>query len=349
MCGACQVTCRTYNFNLNPIQVMQELRCHFIEQGEIIPEHQFVIEGLKREGNVFGEPKKSRGEWAERLDVKDINLEKVDVLFHAGCRMSYDDELWGTARAAVKILKAAGVNVGVAGKEESCCGGRAYEMGFKGELYNYADDMVSRVRSSGASRLVTGCADCYGTFKEYYPFIERELGVEVLHITEYLDQLLKEGRIKPVRDIPLNVTYHDPCRLGRRGEKGVPWKGEYKRLAPHIFAPVPEKPMQIGLNGCYEPPRDLLKSIPGINLAEMERNRLYSWCCGSGGGVLEAFEDLAASSGLERLKEARGTGAEALVTACPWCERNFRDIAEENEIDLKIYDVVDLLYQSIEL
>lgn len=347
LCGACQVACRTYNFNLNPIEVMHELRAHFVEQGELVPEHMMMIEGLKREDNVFGEPKADRGKWAEGLDVKDVNKEKVDVLFHAGCRISYDDEFWPLARSAMKILTDAGVDVGIAGREESCCGGRAYEMGFKGEFQNYAEDFASRVKASGATKLVTLCSDGYGTFNNYYPLIGRQLDVEILHITEFVHQLIQAGRIEFTEEVPIRVTYHDPCHLGRRGEPGVPWEGEYRRIEPHIFAPVPEKPIQIGLKGCYDPPREILRAIPGVELVEMERIRELSWCCGAGAGVLEAYEELATETALDRIEEAKSTGAEALVTACPWCERNFKDTIAEKGESVKIYDVVELVHRAM--
>ncbi|MBW1816749.1 MAG: (Fe-S)-binding protein [Deltaproteobacteria bacterium] len=347
LCGACQSQCRTYNYNLNPIEVMQALRCHFVEQGEFVPEQMMIIENLKREDNVFGEPKQNREDWADGLVVKDANREKVDVLLHVGCRASYDQDYWPVARAAVALLKMAGVDVGIAGKAESCCGGRAYEMGFKGVFENLADDLVSRVKTSGAKALVTLCGDGYGALKQYYPLTGRSLDVEVLHITECIWRLIEEKRLQMKKDLPLTVTYHDPCHLGRRGEPGIPWQGEYTRLEPHIFAPVPEKPMYLGLNGCYEPPRNILKAIPGVQLVEMERNRIFSWCCGAGAGVWEAYEELASFSASERIEEARSTGAEALVTACPWCERNFRDTVEVQGTEYEIFDVVDLAYKSM--
>jgi len=347
MCGACQVQCRTYNYNLNPIEVMQELRMHFVEQGELVPEHFMIIEDLKRENNVFGEPKANRAKWAEGLDIKDVNKQKADVLFHVGCRTSFDEDFWPIARAAVGIMKKAGVDVGISGKAESCCGGRAYEMGFKGVFETFAEDLVARVKDSGATKLVTLCSDCNGTFKGYYPLIGKKLDIEVLHFTEYLDRLMQEGKIKFKKEVPMRVTYHDPCRLGRRGEPGIPWKGEYKRLEPHIFAPVPEKPMKLGLNGCYEPPRNILKAIPGVELVEMERNRLNSFCCGAGAGVLEAFEDLAVHTASNRLEEAMSTGAQALVTACPWCERNFKDTIENKGQKIAVYDVIELVHKAM--
>lgn len=347
MCGACQVQCRTYNYNLNPIEVMQELRQHFVEQGEIVDEHYMMIEDLKREDNVFGEPKADRGNWAKGLDVKDVNTQKADVLFHAGCRASYDEDFQPLARAAVKILKGAGVDVGISGKGESCCGGRSLEIGHKGVFTQYADDMAARVKSSGATKLVTLCADCYGTFNNNYPVNNKGLDVEVIHITQYLDNLLKEKKIKFKNKNPMKITYHDPCHLGRRGEPGQSWKGEYKRLKPHIFAPIPEKPMALGLGGCYDPPRDVLTAIPGIELVEMERNRIHSFCCGAGAGALEAYEEFATKTALERIEEAKATGADALVTACPWCERNFKDALEDNNDEFPVYDILELVEKAM--
>ena len=347
LCGACQIACRTYNFNLNPIEVMHELRTHFVERGELVPEHMMMIEGLKREDNVFGEPKGERGNWAEGLDIKDVNRERVDVLFHAGCRISYDDEFWPLARSAIQILTKAGVDVGIAGREEACCGGRAYEMGFEGEFQNYAEDFASRLKASGASKLVTCCSDGYGTFKNAYPRIGRPLDVEILHITELIHRLMQDGRIRLTEEIPMRVTYHDPCHLGRRGEPGVLWKGEYRRIEPHIFAAVPEKPMAIGLNGCYEAPREILKALPGVEFVEMERIRELSWCCGAGAGVLEAYEELATETAMERIEEAKSTGAQALVTACPWCERNFKDTIQDKGETLEVYDVIELVDRAM--
>lgn len=348
MCGACQTKCRTYNYNLNPMEVMQELRTHFVEQGNIKPEHSMIIENLKKEDNVFGEPKEKRGAWAEGLEVKDINKEKADVFFHAGCRISYDEEFWPVARAAIQIMRKAGADVGIAGKDEACCGGRAYQMGFKTKLTDYADDFIGRVKASGASKVVVMCSDCNGAFKHHYARAgKKPENVEILHISEYLGRLVQEGRIAFKHKVPMKVTYHDPCNLGRMGEPGIPWQGEYKRLEPHIFAPVPEKPMQIGLHGCYEPPREVLKAIPGIELIEMERNRINSWCCGAGAGALEAYEDFATFAATERIDEAKSTGAQALVTACPWCERNFKDTLKKTGQDMRVYDIMELVNMAM--
>ena len=162
-------------------------------------------------------------------------------------------------------------------------------------------------------------------------------------MVEYIERLIKKGKIKPRRSVPLTVTYHDPCHLGRLGESYVPWQGTRARIYGQIPVWKPSRPRYTGALGVYDPPRDILKSIPGLTLVEMERTREYAWCCGAGGGVLEAYPDFAAWTAAERLTEAKATGAEAIVSACPWCERNFADTAKGQDEEIKVYDVIDLV------
>jgi Fe-S oxidoreductase len=311
-----------------------------VENGMMLPEHMMMVDAMKQEDNVFGEPKSARGDWAKGLGLKDINKEKADVLFHAGCRFAYDEGLRGVVRGAVRILKDAGVDLGIAGADEACCGGRAFEVGYRGELEKYAEDFASRVKASGCSKLVTPCSDCYGAFKQLYPQVGKELGVEVLHVVEYVERLMGQGRIRPTVKVPLKVTYHDPCHLGRRGEPYREWKGEDKLKRPSEFK-------MTGTGGVYDAPRDIIRRLPGVELVEMERIREYSWCCGAGGGVMEAYPEFNSWSANERVDEALATGARAIVTACPWCERSFIDALEERDEDLEVLDLMELLARSL--
>ena len=141
------------------------------------------------------------------------------------------------------------------------------------------------------------------------------------------------------------VTYHDPCHLGRLGEPYIHWEG--KPIPGHIRIFDPPKEFRRGTFGVYEPPRDILKSIPGLKLIEMDRIKEYAWCCGAGGGVKETNPEFARWTAQERIDEAETTGAEAIVTACSGCEQNFGDAIEENKSSLKVYDVVELLARAI--
>jgi Fe-S oxidoreductase len=343
MCGACEANCRVTMGNMiSNNQILHALRIRCVEDGQVLPEHMFMLENMKREDNPFGEPKAERGYWAEGLGLKDATKEKVEVLFHVGCRYSYDEGLRDTIRGMATLLKEADVDFGITGREESCCGIRAFDLGFKGEMEKYADDMASRVSSSGATKLVTPCADGYSAFKYYYPWVGLKLDVEVLHITEYIEHLMKAEKLQFTKELPIKVTYHDPCHLGRLGEEYKPWDGEWVEVLGHMPVSEPRKPLRSGENGVYEAPRNVLKGIPGLELVEMERNRVSTWCCGSGAGSLEAFPGFAYRTAMERIEEAKTTGAEALVTSCPWCERTFKDALREHDEIFEIYDIVDL-------
>jgi Fe-S oxidoreductase len=345
MCGACDVSCKC-NKDMEPLSITQELRAKAVEDGQLNPVHMMLLDGLKKEDNTMQAKKADRGKWADGLCVKDINREKTEVYFHAGCRYSFDEGMWPTVRTSVNLLKTAGLDVGIAGKEENCCGGRVYEMGYQGELTKYAEHTGEMLREAGIKTVVTSCSECYHAFKVLYGKIDKALKVEVLHITEYLHRLITQGRLTLTERVPMTVTYQDPCHLGRLGEPFIPWKGEEIKVFNHMYVYDPPKPWRKGTHGVYEVPRDLLRSIPGLNLVEMDRTREYAWCCGAGGGVIDAYPDFAAWTARERIAEAKTTGAEAMVTACPWCKTSFDNAMEEDGDGIKVLDIVELVARA---
>lgn len=280
-----------------------------------------------------------RGHWTGGLDVKRLASEKAEVLYHAGCRFSYDEALQSTARQTVTLLNHAGVDLGILDADETCCGSRAYAMGYRNEFAQSAGRNIAAWKKAGVKRIVTSCASCYHGFKRLYP----ELGsdFEVLHTVELLASLIKDGRIRFTREIPMTVTYHDPCHLGRQGEPWVQWNGEEKKIRNQVIVYEPRRPRYNGAWGVYDTPRIVLRSIPGVKLIEMERIREYAWCCGAGGGAREAYPEFSGWTAAERVEEARSTGADAIVTACPWCERNLTDAG-----GMKVMDIVELVFLS---
>ncbi len=344
-CGSCDVSDKICRYNLEPLEMMHELRFRLVEDGQLLPQHMAVIEHLRKEDNMMLEARAERGDWAEGLDVKRIPSEPAQVLFFAGCRFGYDKDLRETARTAVTILKNAGVDIGIMGKDESCCGGRAYDMGYKGEFIKFAENATQAWKAAGVKTVVTSCADCYHAFVRLYPPLGTKF--EVLHTVQYLDRLIKEGKIKFRKKLPLKVTYHDPCHLGRQGEPYVPWQGKEKKILNQVVVYEPRKPRYNGAWGVYNPPRDVLKSIPGLELVEMERIKEYSWCCGAGGGIKEAYPEFSSWTATERIEEAKSTGAGAIVSACGWCERNFTDAIDAAGDKLKVFDVVDLVKKAM--
>jgi Fe-S oxidoreductase len=321
-CGGCDASCKRVN-DAEPLRVMLDMRARLVEDGQLLPQHMLLIDNLRKEDNMMMMPKAERGKWAEGLDVKNLAEEKAEVVFHAGCSSSYDERMWPLLRNAVDILKAAGVDFGIFGKDESCCGCRAYDIGYRGEFTKFSENNLELWKNAGVKTVVTACADCYYAFKRLYP--EQEPKLEVLHITEYLDRLIQSGQLKLAREVPLTVTYHDPCHLGRRSNVYVPGKA---------------------IQGVYEEPRNVLKAIPGLQLVEMYRIKEYAWCCGAGGGVKEAYPEFSDWTASERLLEARSVGAKAIVSACSWCERNFLD-AQGEKADLEVFDIVDLVRRAL--
>jgi Fe-S oxidoreductase len=345
-CGSCDVSCKVCRYNLEPLEMARELKFRLVEEGQGLEAHEKIVSGLNRKQNTMQQPRSKRGAWAEGLDVKRAPSQQCEVLFHAGCRFSYDRALWASVRGAVTLLRSAGVDLGIMAEKEMCCGGRVYSMGYREPLERLARAHTSFWRKRGVKTVVTSCADCYHAFKRLFARIDS--GVEVLHTAELLHQLFRAGKIGFRSRVPLTVTYHDPCHLGRQGEAHVPWQGVETKIKNQIIVHQPRKPRYNGARGIYDPPREILGAIPGLKLVEMERIREYAWCCGAGGGVREAYPEYSAWTAGERIEEARATGADALVSACPWCERNLTDAAAAAGSSMMVYDIADLVLRAVQ-
>ena len=183
LCGACGVSCN-YAMDMEVLEPISEFRLKCVEDGKTNPALDKVIAGLRKTGTMVPGARGKRGEWATGLDLKDATKVKVDVLYHVGCLTSYDKDMQKLAKATVKILQKAGVNFGIAGDAETCCGGRAYQMGYKDDFLAQAKKNMALVKKSGAKTIVTGCADGYQAFKVLYDKFDLKGNLEVLHISE---------------------------------------------------------------------------------------------------------------------------------------------------------------------
>jgi Fe-S oxidoreductase len=315
VCRACDEDCGNL-IKGHIVDVIEGLRQMAVSAGCTLPAHEIMVASLKQNDNVLEKPKDERGDWTEGLNLKNLARGGVDVAYRAGCLLSFEPEMRGTVLTAIKLLQTVGVDFGIEGKDEACCGGRAYEIGQVGEFTKYAEHNIEAYNSAGVSTVVVSCADGLSHLKLLYPKLNMKMNFEVVHLVEYLDRLSKEGRIEFAREVPMKVTYHDPCHLGRYA-------------------------------GIYDAPRDLLGRIPGIKLVEMERSREHSWCCGAGGGVKQAYPELSLWTAEERIKEAKATGATALVTACPWCEKNFKEAIKEYGEDIEVYDIAEIVARAV--
>jgi Fe-S oxidoreductase len=346
LCGNCDVSCKLCRYDMEPLAAMRELRSRLVQADQVPAKYRPILKGFRNLNNMLLKPKSQRGDWAVGLPVKRLFEQKADVVFHAGCRYSYDETLQQVARASVAILQKADLDIGIMGEHEGCCGGRAYQMGYRADCARAAEQNIKAWATAGVKTVVTPCANCYHTFKRLYPADGSQM--EVLHMVEFVHRLLRNGKLTFTKAVPLTVTYHDPCYLGRQGEPYVPWKGKEKKIFGQVVVYDPPRPRYNGAKGVYEPPRELLRAIPGLELVEMERVKEASWCCGAGAGVREAYPEFSAWTAAERIEEAQSTGADVIVSACPSCESNLANAMKQGNGKMRVADIMELVQQATE-
>jgi Fe-S oxidoreductase len=345
-CGSCDVSCKITRFNLEPLAHNIALKERAVALGKATPEMTAVIDLLGREQTMLpGRTRADRTKWAEGLGLKDLTKESAEYAFFPGCQYAYDETLQKKARTYAEILQRAGVDLGYMGKADLCCGGRAKQMGFKDAFEKEAGINLKALEGAGVKTIVTPCSDCYHAFKRLYATWNPD--IKVIHTAELIADLIANGTLKPSKRVDLTVTYHDPCRLGRLGEPFVPWEGKEKKVLNQIHTWDPPRPRYAGTYGVYDAPRSILTAIPGVKLIEMERIREYAWCCGAGGGCSISNPAYAAATATERVTEARATGADAIVTACPWCEKNLGGSPDEDGNPMETIDILDLLARAL--
>ena len=311
-CGGCQVVCADAG-NKNPLKTIVALRERAFRDGLApLPMHEQLVKSMENYENPWQQPRARRDAWMRRLGLADARQPEVKVLYYVGCTAAYDPKLQEVAKTTAGILKAAGVDFGVLGRDEICCGSTLLRIGDAAAYERVATRNMELLNDIGVERIVTSCSGCNSVLKEEYP----ELGgleAEVSHSLELIDELIEAGDIKLKKTVRKKVTYHDPCHLGR-------------------------------YTGVYDAPRRILEAIPGVELVEMPRNRANSFCCGAGAGVMSAYPDFAGWVAAERLREAAGTGAEALVTACPFCEQNLGGVKKPK---MEVLDILTLVSRSM--
>ncbi|RJR47495.1 MAG: FAD-binding protein [Desulfobacteraceae bacterium] len=280
-----------------------------------------VRENILKTGNVFASAK------AERISIYPPSLKekaqkgelkpKASTLLFMGCVPSYLD--MKMVPSLLKPLDAAGVDYTTLSTEEGCCGFPLFLMGAS-DFEEHAKKTIEKIKATGAKELVTPCAGCYKTFKKIYPKVA-DLGMEVYHSIQYLDKLVKEGKIRLKSDEKVKITYHDPCDIGR---------------AFQIF----------------EEPRNLLKAIPGLEYVDMARNRLQARCCGSGGGVSAFIPETSVQIASERVRDALAVGAEVIVSGCAACKDNLRKgakaIPKGERGKIKVMDITEIIAGALE-
>jgi Fe-S oxidoreductase len=312
-CGNCVQRCPR---GVEIIDVMRAMRRVLVPDGVVptsIPNLRGFMTSLASVGNPWGQEPQDRANWAKDLGVKEFS-EGTEVLYFSCCYTSYDPRLKKVAQATADLLTKAGVDFGILGAKEMCCGESVRKAGNETLFKRLARENIKTFIENGVKKILVSSPHCYQAFKNEYA--EFKVNFEVVHTSQYFSQLINEGRLKPTKEYRKQVTYHDPCYLGRH-------------------------------NQIYDEPREALKSIPGLELSEMSESRQNSLCCGMGGSRIwmetakeERFSNL-------RLEQAREVGAEVLATSCPYCITQFEDsrLTLKDSESTQIKDITEILQE----
>ena len=309
-CLMCQELCGVRDDGYGPWDITVAMREEMTERDGPIEAHRRLFEGLRQHDHPWSRPKAERGRWADGLGLKKIGGGNATTLLFAGCSADRDSGRAG-AVALAKLMQTVGEDFVILGDEEKCCGLYAYDLGFRREYDRLERENLNGIEKAGIRKVVVACGSCQRIWRQYAKKAESQIAV--LHGVEYVEDLVQAGRLKFNKTVLKKVTYHDSCHLGR---------------------------------GCevYQAPRTILRSIPGIELVEMERNRRWAWCCGGGGGVPEAYPELAQWNAEDRLREAAETGAELVLTSSALCQRSFTSCSRNS---LATQDLLDFVCQAL--
>lgn len=311
-CRSCMEQCPVFNEHIP--KIVQMRRNMVLMESNFPPEAQIAFRNMENNGNPWGIGWQTRADWAAELGVKSIDEEpEAEYLYWPGCSGAFDARNKKGTTALVKLFQAAGVKFAILGNDEKCCGDSARRLGNEYLYYSLAQENIETMKGYGVKKIITQCPHCLNTLKNDYP----QLGgnFEVVHHTEFLAQLLSQGKIKTKQPIQANVTYHDSCYLGR-------------------------------YNDIFNQPRDILRTV-GANIVEMERTLEKSFCCGAGGGRMWLEEHLGQRINEMRTDQAIASSASIVSTACPFCLTMLSDGIKVREADLKALDLAEILAQAI--
>jgi heterodisulfide reductase subunit D len=310
LCGACDIACPVV---INPKDLSIAIRETMVEMGH----HPRAMENLKKnllsDHNISADENEDRAEWVEDLEEipeHGFQKDKAEVIYFVGCVSSFFPMVQKIPQNFVQIMDKAGVDFTILGEGEWCCGFPLIGAGMSKELETLKAHNIDKIKELGAKSVVFSCPSCYRTWNEFY-----DTDVELLHSSQLLQRLIKE-KIIPLKELNLTVTYHDPCDLGRN-------------------------------SGVYEPPREVLKMIPGVKLIELKNNRERTICCGGGGNVEMVDPELSAGIAQKKIDEIQDTGADIIVTSCQQCVRTISTRARKQGIKLKVMDLTEIVMMAM--
>ena len=312
-CNTCSEACA---YDMDNVAMYEALRAELVDAGCGLEAHVPMNKAMVELLNPYEKDNKLKNEWLKKLDfkVKDASSEQAEYLYFVGCTAALTPDIENVAVNTAKILKKLNLDFSVFGEHEVCCGSVAMRSGNLNAFNIVATKNYDLFKKSGVKTILTSCAGCYRTLKKDYADFMEDLGIEVYHTIEFLRTYIEENNIQ-LKNLELNTTYHDPCHTGR-----------------HM--------------GLYEEPREILKKI--TNLTEMKTIKQSAKCCGAGGGVKKGFPELALEISKSRIQEAEETGAEYIVSICPFCYRNLSDAIKALGSNLKMTDLTELINQALD-
>ena len=318
-CSSCEIKCKSSGAGVPIVEIIEDGRKLLVTEGiGPLKNQRIALKSIRSLGNPYGAPAEDRLNWLKDFDKKKklstksaLDEGDFELLLYVGCSASYDKNIQNVARCLISLLEETGINYGVL-KEEVCCGSPANRAGDKQMFSDISCENLRRFEKQGVKWIVTISPHCYNVFINEYP--DSIKGIKIQHYTEFLSDMMDEGRLVPHKEIGEIVTYHDPCYLGKK-------------------------------NNIYEAPRKLLRGIPGIKLVEMKHNRQDSLCCGGGGGRMWAAVEEVTRLSQIRLKEAIKVKASIIATACPWCHIQLGDAIKDtnSEDKIEVKDIAELM------
>ncbi len=293
-CGACEMVCHA---DIPFDGLWDDVKEWLVEEGfGSLPEHRPLFENVKGTKNLYGKDNEARGDWFEAAGV--VQADQPEVVFWVGCNASFERQ--SIATSVVKILNAASVKYRVLGREEWCSGGPLARMGFGQHVKKtLMPHNIEAVAGTGAKALVTACAECYRAFLKDYRRYGGNPPFSIYHISQYIEKLVKEKRLKFSKKLERRIAYHDACQLGRVCEQ-------------------------------TEPPRTAMKYLQGVVQLEMYHAKETTLCSGAHGGFRQAFPEEASRLAARRLTEGRETGAQVMVTTCPHALAHLNEVANRS-------------------
>lgn len=310
LCGACSVTCPS---GVDLREVFLSMRSRIARERGLHPAVKQVVESLVSNHNISNEDNAERGEWRDDLKyIPDHGYEKnkAEVAYFVGCVASFFPMVQTIPQNLVQILESADLDFTVLAGEEWCCGFPFIGAGVPEHMREAMDHNLEKVKSLGVKTVVFSCPSCFRTWTEYYGS-----DLELLHSAQFMERLIHDGGLS-LKEVHETVTYHDPCDLGRMG-------------------------------GVYEAPREILRSIPGLTLVELEKNRAQSICCGGGGNLEMANPDISGMVAGKKIDEILRTGATIVATSCQQCVRTIKSQARRQKLDLDVVDITELVVRAI--